>query len=109
MSAVYFLFYWTVTGVTPGKGLMGLRIVRLDGSGPSFIRSLLRLFGYWVSTLLYGPGYLWIAIDNRREAWHDKIARAAVIYAWEARPSPRSLGSVITAAEDREESPSQGS
>jgi uncharacterized RDD family membrane protein YckC len=100
MSAVYFLFFWTVAGVTPGKGLMGLRVVRRDGSGLSFLRSLLRLFGYWLSTLLYGLGYLWIAIDNRREAWHDKIARTAVIYAWDARPSTRSLGSVIRSAED---------
>jgi uncharacterized RDD family membrane protein YckC len=102
MSAAYFLFFWTVAGVTPGKGLMGLRVVRRDGTGLSFIRSLLRLFGYWLSTLLYGLGYLWIAIDNRREAWHDKIARTAVIYAWEARPSTRSLGRVIRAAEDIE-------
>ncbi|MFN2241977.1 MAG: hypothetical protein ACK2U2_06795, partial [Anaerolineae bacterium] len=58
--------------------------------------------GYWLSTLLYGLGYLWIAIDNRREAWHDKIARTAVIYAWDARPSTRSLGSVIRSAEEVE-------
>jgi len=102
LSAAYFLFFWSIAGMTPGKGLMGLRVVRRDGSGLSFLRSLLRLFGYWLSTLLYGLGYLWIAIDNRREAWHDKIARTAVIYAWDARPSTRSLGSVIRSAEEVE-------
>ncbi|MFN2183828.1 MAG: RDD family protein [Anaerolineae bacterium] len=108
LSAVYFLFFWSVAGITPGKGLMGLRVVRRDGSGLSFLRSLLRLFGYWLSTLLYGLGYLWIAIDNRREAWHDKIAKTAVIYAWDARPSTRSLGSIIRSAEDPESGETTG-
>ena len=94
-----------VAGVTPGKGLMGVRVIRRDGEGLSFLRSLLRLFGYWVSTLLSGLGYLWIAIDNRREAWHDKIARTAVIYAWDAHPSTRSLGNIMRAAGDTEENP----
>jgi len=88
--------------MTPGKGIMGLRIVTRDGGGLSFLRSLFRLFGYWLSTLLYGLGYLWIAIDNRREAWHDKVAKTAVIYVWDAHPSTRSLGSVVRAAGDME-------
>ena len=44
----------------------------------------------------------WIAIDNRREAWHDKIAKTAVIYAWDAFPSTRSLRSIIRASADTE-------
>jgi uncharacterized RDD family membrane protein YckC len=102
LSAVYFAFFWSVAGMTPGKALMGLRVVRRDGGGLSFFRSLFRLFGYWVSTLLSGLGFLWIAIDNRREAWHDKIARTAIIYAWDALPSTRSMGSIIQASEDTE-------
>lgn len=100
ISAVYFVFFWTLAGVTPGKALAGLRVVTRDGRHLSLVRSIIRLFGYWVSTLLYGLGYLWIAIDNRREAWHDKIARTAVIYAWDAHRSTRSLDSVVGAAED---------
>ena len=109
LSAAYFAFFWGVAGVTPGKGLMGLRVIRRDGGSLSFLRSLFRLFGYWVSTLLSGLGYLWIAIDNRREAWHDKIARTAVIYAWDAHPSMRSLGSIMRAAEDTTENLPPGS
>jgi uncharacterized RDD family membrane protein YckC len=103
ISAAYFVFFWAVAGVTPGKALMGLRVVTRSGGRLSLIRSMIRLFGYWVSTLLYGLGYLWIAIDNRREAWHDKIARTAVIYAWDAHRSTRSLDSMVAAAEDPDE------
>jgi uncharacterized RDD family membrane protein YckC len=100
ISAAYFLFFWTVAGVTPGKGLMGLRTVTRDGRRLSLMRSAVRLFGYLVSLLLYGLGYGWIAIDNWREGWHDKIARTAVIYAWHAHPSDRSLSNLAGAPED---------
>jgi uncharacterized RDD family membrane protein YckC len=100
MSAAYFLFFWTVAGVTPGKGVMGLRTVTRDGRRLSLMRSVVRLFGYLVSLLLYGMGYGWIAIDNWREGWHDKIARTAVIYVWNAHPSDRSLSGLAGAPED---------
>jgi uncharacterized RDD family membrane protein YckC len=101
MSAAYFVFFWTVGGMTPGKALMGLHVVSRAGHRVSFGRSLVRLFGYWVSLLFYGLGFWWIAIDNWREGWHDKIARSTVIYAWDSHPSERSLSSLVGAPEDQ--------
>jgi uncharacterized RDD family membrane protein YckC len=100
MSGAYFVFFWTVAGLTPGKALMGLRVVTRDGRHVSLGRALVRLFGYSLSFLIYGLGYWWIAIDNWREGWHDKIAGTAVIYAWDAHPSNLSLGSLVEAPED---------
>lgn len=100
MSAAYFLFFWALTGVTPGKGLMGLRIVTRDGRPVSLIRSAIRLFGSLVSLLFYALGYWWIAIDNWREAWHDKMAKTAVLYTWDAHPSDRSLRNLMGGSED---------
>jgi uncharacterized RDD family membrane protein YckC len=94
------VFFWVLAGVTPGKGLMGLRVVTRDGRPLSLVRSMIRLFGYTLSTLMYGLGYLWIGIDNWREGWHDKIARTAVVYVWEAHPSDRSLANVMGATEE---------
>ena len=105
MSAAYFVFFWRVAGITPGKALMGVRVVTRDGRGLSLARSTVRLFGYALSTLFYGLGYLWIAIDNRREAWHDKIARTAVVYAWDARPSDWFLSDAVGAPEGAWEQP----
>jgi uncharacterized RDD family membrane protein YckC len=100
MSAAYFLFFWTVAGVTPGKGLMGLRIVTRAGHAMSLGRSVIRLLGYTVSTVLSGLGYGWIATDNWREGWHDKIARTTVVYAWDAYPSDRSPLGLVGAPDD---------
>jgi uncharacterized RDD family membrane protein YckC len=100
VSAGYLLFFWALAGVTPGKGLMGLRIVTRDGHPLSLVRSVIRLFGYAVSLLLNALGYWWVAVDNWREAWHDKIARTTVIYTWDAHPSDRSLRTLMGAPED---------
>ena len=35
--------------------------------------------------LTLGVGFLWVIIDDRREGWHDKLARTCVVYAWQAR------------------------
>jgi len=100
ISGAYFVLFWTLGGLTPGKALMGLRMVTRDGRRLSLMRSAVRLFGYLVSLLLYGLGFWWIALDNWREGWHDKMARTAVIYAWDAHPSSRSLSSLVGAPED---------
>lgn len=84
-SASYFIFFWTLAGQTPGKTLMGLRIVTTDGKSLSFGRSVRRFLGYILSIFAMWLGFLWILLDNRRQGWHDKIAGTLVIYAWEAR------------------------
>ena len=99
--AGYYALFWSTVGKTPGKALLGLKVVRLDGSRLSFGRSLLRVFGYTVSTIFFGLGYAWVLIDNRRMGWHDKIARTCVIYDWDARPlTPAHLQAVVTTPEE---------
>jgi uncharacterized RDD family membrane protein YckC len=85
INAAYYIFFWTLAGQTPGKTLMGLRIVTTDGQSLSFSRSVRRLLGYILSIFAMWIGFLWILVDNRRQGWHDKIAGTFVIYAWDAR------------------------
>jgi uncharacterized RDD family membrane protein YckC len=82
----YPLFFWTLTGQTPGMTLMGLRVVTTDGHYLSFGQSIRRLIGYIVSALVLFLGFLWILVDDRRQGWHDKIAGTCVVYTWHARP-----------------------
>lgn len=82
---VYLLFFWILTGQTPGKYLMGVKIVRIDGKRMTLGRSIKRLLGYVVDLWTLGLGFLWIAVDDRRQGLHDRIGGTYVIYAWEAR------------------------
>jgi uncharacterized RDD family membrane protein YckC len=84
---VYALFFWSTTGQTPGKAVMGVRVVRLDGKPMSVWTAVRRIAGYFLSLAAVGIGFLVILVDDRRRGWHDRIAGTCVIYSWKARQS----------------------
>jgi uncharacterized RDD family membrane protein YckC len=78
--AVAVIGFWRYCGATPGKLALAVRIVdAATGQPPSTARLVLRFFSYFVSALPLYLGFLWIAIDRRKQGWHDKIARTVVI------------------------------
>ncbi|MDE3094373.1 MAG: RDD family protein [Chloroflexota bacterium] len=77
----YFVGFWMTQGATPGKMLLGLKVVRQDGAPVDGSTALLRYVGYIVSSIPIGLGFLWIIWDPRHEGWHDKIAKTRVIKA----------------------------
>lgn len=68
-------------GLTPGKYLLGIRVIKSDTGLPaSFWRMLLReTIGRWVSAFLCALGYIWAIFDANKQGWHDKIAKTLVI------------------------------
>ena len=71
---------WRYCGATPGKSALSLKIVDArDGGPPSSLQLIVRLFAYVLSALPLYLGFLWIAVDRRKQGWHDKIARTVVI------------------------------
>lgn len=84
--AGYFLFFWTLSGQTPGKMLMGIRVVTTDGQYISFGQAVRRLIGYFIAAFPLYLGFFWILFDDRRQGWQDKIAGTCVVYTWHARP-----------------------
>ena len=79
-SVGYQIYFWTTTGQTFGKQLMGLKVVSAETGAllePS--AALLRYVGYFVSGIALGLGYLWVLWDPKHDAWHDKIAKTKVI------------------------------
>jgi uncharacterized RDD family membrane protein YckC len=76
----YFTFFWTLVGYTPGKALLGLRVVRQDRTKLSFGRSILRFLSYWISAIPLFLGFFWVLWDSKRQGWHDKIAGTQVVY-----------------------------
>ena len=82
---LYFVFFFSTTGQTVGKAIMGLRVVTIDGKRMGIKRSFVRTLGYTISLAPLGLGFLWVLGEDRRKAWHDKIARTYVLYVWEAR------------------------
>jgi uncharacterized RDD family membrane protein YckC len=77
---VYDVGCWLLAGQTPGKRLMGLLVVRADGERVRLGSAVCRWLGYWLSAILF-LGFLWVLVDNRRQALHDKLAGTLVVYA----------------------------
>ena len=79
---IYFPYYWSSSGQTPGMKMMRIKVVRDRDGGPvTGGQAILRLLGYWVSGLVFYLGYIWIFIDKRKRGWHDLIAGTVVVEA----------------------------
>jgi uncharacterized RDD family membrane protein YckC len=76
--AAYFLFFWTVTGQTPGMRLMSLRVVDRRGGRVRLWRSLVRLIGLAVAIIPLFAGFLPVLVDSRRRALPDFLAGTVV-------------------------------
>ena len=84
--AFFYLFYcWGAGGKTPGAALLGIRVVRRDGSRLGFRRAFVRTVVFPFSFLFFGLGLVGIAIGREHRALHDVAAGSTVIYDWDAR------------------------
>ncbi|GIK54402.1 MAG: RDD family protein [Chloroflexi bacterium] len=53
----YFIFFWMLVGQTPGKMLMGVRVVSVDARPLTFGQAIKRLLGYYLSLLPFFMGF----------------------------------------------------
>ena len=74
------MLFWIYKSATPGKMITKLVIVDAKTGGkPTTGQFLLRYLGYYVSTVPLGLGLIWVAFDQRKQGWHDKIAGTLVV------------------------------
>jgi uncharacterized RDD family membrane protein YckC len=76
---LYHIVFWWLRGQTPGKWLLGLRVVALGGGKVGLGRAIIRFVGYLLSALPFYLGFLWILGPERR-GFHDRLAGTEVVY-----------------------------
>ncbi|MBN1882761.1 MAG: RDD family protein [Deltaproteobacteria bacterium] len=76
---LYMILLTAVFGQTLGKMIVGIRVVRTDGSRVGLLISTLRFFCYIISGGLLCVGFLWVIWDENRQAWHDMLADTMVV------------------------------
>ena len=80
LQFLYFGYFWGKDGQSLGMKLLNIKVIQRNGDQITFLRGALRgTFGYWVSSLIFGLGFIWAAFDNEKETWHDKIFDTWVI------------------------------
>lgn len=68
------------SGTTPGKNLLGMRVVLADGAPANWKTMVVReWFGKWISTVAVGIGLLWVLVDENHQGWHDRMVTTYVV------------------------------
>ncbi len=73
--------FWFYKSATPGKQLLGLKIINsADFGEPSKTQFLKRYLGYYISLVPLFLVFFWAAFDSRKRAFHDVLSTTLVIY-----------------------------
>lgn len=83
VGMVYFFIFWVhYDGATPGKKVLGIKIIRENGEKITYPVAIIRYIGFLLSSatiFFFGLGFLWVIWDKKKQALHDKIAGTLVI------------------------------
>jgi len=77
-SPCYFICFHWAWGQTLGKMAFRIRVVDLAGGPLSFGQAVLRHIGSWLSAVILGIGFLFVAFRTDKRGMHDLIARTRV-------------------------------
>lgn len=81
ITVAYEITFLTLYGATLGKMVLHLKVVNTNYQKLSFIQILKReTIGKILSGLAFNLGYLWVLVDEKKQAWHDKIAKTYVVH-----------------------------
>jgi uncharacterized RDD family membrane protein YckC len=99
LNVLYYAgFHSTLALATPGKMLIGIKVVRGDGEAISFLRGVARFFATWLGAFTLGIGYLMAAFTARKQALHDVVCDTVVVDKWAFTDHPgmqrRELGGI---------------
>jgi uncharacterized RDD family membrane protein YckC len=80
LVAAYFVVCWS-RGGTVGMRVLGLELVNAEtGARIGVLRAVLRYVGYVIGALLCYLGWIWVAFDEYKQGWHDKLANTIVVH-----------------------------
>jgi uncharacterized RDD family membrane protein YckC len=74
------VLFWVWLQATPGKMVVSARVVDAKTGGTLSVgQAMGRYIAYVLSVLPFGIGIIWVAIDPRKQGWHDKVAGTVVV------------------------------
>lgn len=74
-------FLTSQNGQTPGKRVMGIRVVKVNGAPLTAADVIIRYIGYYINTAIILLGWIWAIFDANKQGWHDKLAGTYVVIA----------------------------
>lgn len=80
VGLVYEWFFLWWLQATPGKLILGLKVVRADGARLGHLRIVSRYFAEMLNQLTLFIGYLVVAFDDEKRAMHDVMCGTRVVH-----------------------------
>jgi len=85
----YLIGYWWLAGQTPGMRILGIDVRTIEGTKVTPTRGLVRVGAMFLAAIPLFAGYLPILMNERRQGFHDKVAKTVVRYRPPAPGGPR--------------------
>ena len=79
LLTTYSIVMWAKKGTTVGGIICGLKVVRIDDRPLDWTVAVVRALGAFLSFFVAGLGFIWVAFDDDKQSWHDKIAGTTVV------------------------------
>lgn len=79
IAMVYAVYFMAKHEATPGKRILGLRVVRADGGRLGTGRVIGRYFAESLSTITFFAGYVMAAFDDEKRTLHDYMCDTRVV------------------------------
>jgi uncharacterized RDD family membrane protein YckC len=96
IAMLYLAVFWTATGRSVGKEMLGLRVVRDDGSPLGILRAALRAV---ICVTFAFVSLIWVVFSKRNAAVHDLVLRTSVVHDWTPAREPQSVSIAIPEGE----------
>ena len=80
VGALYSVLLWVNwNGQTFGKKIIKVKVVRMDGKVLTYRDAIIRYVCYFISAIPLGLGFFWVIWDEKKQGWHDKLAKTLVV------------------------------
>lgn len=90
--AIAVIIFWVAKQATPGKMAVAAKIVDAKtGNAASTGQLIGRYLAYYLSMIPLFLGFIWVAFDERKQGWHDKLAGTVVVRQKNRQPKPVSF------------------
>lgn len=90
--AIAVIMFWVAKQATPGKMAVAAKIVDAKTGNAATTGQLIgRYLAYYLSMIPLFLGFIWVAFDERKQGWHDKLAGTVVVRQKNRQPKPVSF------------------
>jgi uncharacterized RDD family membrane protein YckC len=79
LAFVYFVGQWALRGQTLGMGVLGLRVIREDGSEVTLAVAARRFLGLLLAFACLFLGVVWVAFERNKRGWADLFGGTIVV------------------------------